>query len=138
MKHVVCTFCVTVLLTLSSCSHDGNGHYTGYVSLVFGLLRARIVLTVDNETATLYWPDGSRLPLHVARHRDRLVLFDARGDALTFHILHEGDTLRCAQCNTLQLPQTWERQQDKRPPVETVRPPRGRRAGQAEPFDESE
>ena len=138
MKHAVCTLCVTVLFTLSSCSHDYNGHYTGYISLVFGLLRVRIVLTVDDETATLHWPDGSRLLLQVARHGDRLVLFDARGDALTFHVLHEGDTLRCAQCNAVQLPNTWERQRGAPRPVETGRPPRGRRAGQAEPLDASE
>lgn len=136
MKHAVCTLCLATVLTLTSCSHNLTGHYTGYVSLVFGLLHARThVGRRDGDTALSRWV---AYPLQVARHGDRLVLSDARGDALTFHVLHEGDTLHCALCTTLQLPQRWERQRRERLPVEIVHPPRGRRAGQAEALDASE
>lgn len=131
MKHVLGTCCATALVLLNSCSPEYTGHYTGYVSRVFGLVRARLVLTLDDETATLHWPDGSRLRLRVTRQGERLIVSDARGDALTFQVRHAGDTLHCAQCPELHLPQTWERQRGERPPSAAARPPRGSRAGLA-------
>lgn len=104
--------CVTtaLMVLLSGCAPDLNGHYLGYVSVLFGLLRTRVVLTVDGESATLRWSDGSRLSLHAARHGNRLVLADNHGDTLTFRVVDRGDTLHCAQCRAIQLPETWERQ----------------------------
>jgi len=128
---------------LTSCSPDLNGHYTGYVSVIFGLMSARIVLTVEGEQATLRWPDGSGVPLHASRHGDRLVLHDDHGDSLTFHVVHNGYTLHCTQCGALHLPDTWERQSVDAPTVNTdrsppQRPPRGGLPGRSVPLDGSE
>lgn len=119
---------VAVLLLLSGCAPEVNGHYLGYVSLLFGVLRTRVVLTVDDETATLRWSDGARLALHATRHGDRLVLADSRGDTLTFRIVDQGETLRCAQCRAVQLPETWERQVRESPTSASPRPKRPQQA----------
>ena len=115
---------VALFLLLSGCAPDVDGHYLGYVSALFGLVRARVDLRVDGETALLRWPDGSRLTLHAARHGDRLVLADSRGDTLTFHIVDQGETLRCAQCRAVQLPETWERQVREPPTSASAKPTR--------------
>jgi hypothetical protein len=88
-------------------------------------------LRVDGETALLRWPDGSRLALHATRHGDRLVLADSWGDTLTFHIVDQGETLRCAQCRAMQLPETWERQLREPPPGASAKPTRPQPASSA-------
>ena len=123
--------CVVLFLLLSGCAPDVDGHYLGYVSVLFGLVRARVDLRVDGETALLRWPDGSRLALQATRHGDRLVLADIRGNTLTFHIVDQGETLRCAQCRAVQLPETWERQVREPPTGAAVQPKRPHPAASA-------
>jgi hypothetical protein len=108
---------IAFFLLLSGCAPDVNGHYLGYVSALFGFVRARVILTVDGEAAMLRWSDGTRITLQAARYGDRLVLADSRGDTLSFHIADQGATLRCAQCRAVQLPETWERQVVNHRPV---------------------
>ncbi len=119
-----CRVAVAFLFLLSGCGPDVHGHYLGYVSALFGFVRARVVLTVDGETATLRWSDGARLVLHATRHGERLVLADSRGDTLTFHIIDQGETLRCAQCRAVRLPETWERQVRASPTGVSAQPTR--------------
>ena len=44
---------VTLFLLLKSSALDVNGHYVGYVSAFFGFVRARVILTVDGDTAVV-------------------------------------------------------------------------------------
>jgi hypothetical protein len=112
---------VALFLLRNSCTPDVNDHYVGYVSAFFGFVRARVILIVDGETATLRWSDGTRLALHATRGGDRLVRANSRNDTLTFDIVDHGDTLRGAQYRTVQLPETWVRHV-REPPISA--PPR--------------
>ena len=44
---------VVLFLLLNGCAPDANGHYVGYMSAFFGFVRARVILTVDGDTAVV-------------------------------------------------------------------------------------
>ncbi len=108
--HAVAGFSIAVLLT--ACGVNVEGTYIGRSSALFGMVPLEMRLTIEADKATLVGQYISRpLVFSAKQDGDRVIMRDAAGTQLVFHVAEKGKQLRCPQCKSIDssFPDLWEK-----------------------------
>lgn len=108
MKKVV--FASVLALSLTGCGGNADGTYVAMIEGGFLKSPLPIVLEVKGDKAVMNVADMKKISMTASLDGKVLSLHEGNPQgAINFHIINDGHTLQCNQCEQVGIPKMWEK-----------------------------